>query len=92
MSVFTKYKTITCPRSQRKIKAPAEVVDTVYKAGYYISTGSSGKYAAVYEYDRNTKKSHYVASLAYFISDRIAGYKDGNGCNLTKSNLIMLKD
>lgn len=91
MSVFTKYTTITT-RSGVKIKAPASIVESVYKAGYTISTSNNGRYASVYEYNRKTKDTRYVGALSYFISDRIAGYKDGNGCNLTKSNLIMIKD
>ncbi len=92
MSVFNKYTTIVTPRSHKTIKAPTSVVESVYNRGYYISTGANGRYAAVYSYNKKTKSSTYIAPLSYFISDRIAGYKDGNGCNLIKSNLIMLKD
>lgn len=91
MSILTKYTTITT-RSGVKIKAPSNVVESVYKAGYHISTSNNGRYASVFEYNKRTKTTRYVGSLSYFISDRIAGYKDGNGCNLTKSNLIMIKD
>ena len=91
MSIFTKYTTITT-RSGTKIKAPTDVVEQIYKAGYTISTSNNGRYASVFEWDRKNKKRRYVSQLSYFVSDRIAGYKDGNGCNLTKSNLIMMKD
>ena len=91
MSVFTKYTTLQT-RSGTKIKAPTVVVESVKKAGYNITTCCSGKYAQVYQYNKKSRKTEYVAPLSYFISDRIAGYKDGNGCNLIKSNLIMMKD
>lgn len=92
MSVFTKYTTVTTPKSRATIKAPTSVVESVYNAGYRISTSHNGKYASVYQYNKKKKCSEYVAPLSYFISDRIAGYKDGNGCNLIKSNLIFMKD
>jgi hypothetical protein len=89
--MFTRYKTVTMKRSGIKVKAPATVIEDVQNAGYFITT-SSGKYAQVMEYDKNTHRARYIAPLSYFISDRIAGYKDGNGCNLVKSNLIMMED
>lgn len=92
MSLFTKYTTIKTARSGATIKAPTSVVESVYDAGYRISTSNNGKYASVYQYNKSKKRSEYVAPLSYFISDRIAGFKDGNGCNLIKSNLIMMKD
>ena len=92
MNMFTKYSTIKMPRSGITIKAPKEVIESVYNSGYRITTANNGKYASVYQYNKKTGRSEYVAPLAYFISDRIAGYKDGNGCNLVKSNLIMMKD
>ena len=91
MNIFSKYTTIKT-RTGRKIKAPTSIIESVYDAGYRISTASNGKYAQVYEWDRKNKRTKYIAPLSYFISDRIAGYKDGNGCNLIKSNLIMIKD
>ena len=92
MSVFTKYSTIKTAQSGVKIKAPTAVIESVYNKGYHISTSNNGRYASVYQYNKKTGRSEYVAPLSYFISDRIAGYKDGNGCNLIKSNLIMMKD
>ena len=92
MSIFQKYTTIKTARSGATIKAPTAVVESIYNSGYRISTSNSGKYASVYQYNKAKRRSEYVAPLSYFISDRIAGYKDGNGCNLIKSNLIMLKD
>lgn len=91
MSIFNRYKTITMKRSGIKVKAPVAVLEEIQRAGYYITT-SEGKYAQVMEYDKTTKRSRYIAPLSYFISDRVAGYKDGNGCNLIKSNLIMMED
>lgn len=90
--MFTRYKTLTMKRSGLKVKAPASVIEDVQKAGYFITTADRGRYAQVFEYDRNAKRVRYIAPLSYFISDRIAGYKDGNGCNLVKSNLIMMED
>lgn len=92
MSVFSKYTTIKTSRSGKTIKAPTEVVESVYNAGYRISTSNNGKYASVYQYNKKKGCSEYIAPLSYFISDRVAGYKDGNGCNLIKSNLIIMKD
>lgn len=92
MSVFTKYTTLKTARSGATIKAPTSVVESVFNAGYRITTSHNGKYASVYQYNKKAGRSEYVAPLSYFISDRIAGYKDGNGCNLTKSNLIFMKD
>lgn len=90
MSIFNKYTTLKT--SKHTIKAPTAVIESIRNAGYLISTSGNGRYASVYQYDKKTKKTNYVAPLSYFISDRIAGYKDGNGCNLIKSNLIMIKD
>lgn len=90
MRVFTKYTTIETPRSHRKIKAPAKVIEDIYKAGYYITTCNNGKYAQVCEYDPATASARYIAPLSYFISDRICGYKDGNALNLVRSNLIYM--
>ena len=92
MSVFTKYTTIKCPRSGKVIKAPTAVVESLRNSGYGITTSNSGRLATVFQYDKKQRTTKYVAPLSYFISDRIAGYKDGNGCNLVKSNLIMMKD
>ena len=92
MNIFSKYTTIKCPRSGHIIKAPTAIVESVYDAGYNISTSSGGKMASVFQYDKKTRTNKYIAPLSYFISDRIAGYKDGNGKNLTKSNLILMKD
>lgn len=92
MTIFSRYTTIKCPRSGHVIKAPTEIVESIYDAGYNISTSANGKMASVYSYNKKKKRNEYVAPLSYFISDRIAGYKDGNGKNLTKSNLIMMKD
>lgn len=92
MSVFTKYTTIKTAQSGKTIKAPTSVIESVYNKGYHITTSSNGRYATVYQYNKRTQRAEYIAPLSYFISDRIAGYKDGNGCNLIKSNLIMMKD
>lgn len=92
MSVFTKYTTIKTSRSKKTIKAPTSVVESIYDAGYTISTSHSGKYASVFQYNKKKGTNEYIAPLAYFISDKIAGYKDGNGCNLIKSNLIFIED
>lgn len=92
MSMFTRYKTIITPKSKVKIKAPAQVIDEVYNAGYYIVATGNRRYAQVFEYNKKLKQAKYIAPLSYFISDRVCGYKDGNGCNLVKSNLIMMED
>lgn len=91
MSIFTRYKTIYTPRSNRQITAPAKVIEEVLNAGYNITVASSGRYATVYTYNKRTHKAEYVSTLAYFISDKVCGYKDGDGCNLRKSNLIFME-
>lgn len=92
MKAFTKYTTLKMPQSGIKVKAPTAVVESLRNAGYHISTSGNGKYASVFQYNKKTQRNEYVAPLSYFISDRVAGYRDGNGCNLTKTNLIMMKD
>lgn len=92
MNVFSKYTTIKTAKSGVKIKAPTSVIESVYNAGYRISTSNGGRYASVYHYNTKSRKSEYIAPLSAFISEKVAGYKDGNGCNLIKSNLIIMKD
>ena len=92
MTMFTRYRTMTTKRSHVKIKAPVEVFEAVANAGCYLTACSNRKNAQVFKYHRLTRKSRYVAPLAAFISDKVCGYRDGNGCNLTKSNLIMMED